>query len=304
MRRSWSERVVTFRTSEMEPDARQRLWDLLFQEAIARGADGFSIQSDTSYPSSAPVVGAEPLISYLRSEPPQWRWSLRPPAWALDGESRRWLRVLGTQVFAITLWTKKLWVLRTDLWGRTITFVLPRDGWEGLRLSLAATLGEVLNHSIEKWRSLQPREAGGWAVPKRLRRAVMVVGLVAGVLVGATLGWEAGAPLAFLVGMVVLSLPQHEPTPWDRLIVRTGSLTDPVFGRRLRLGLNLAMIGVVLVLVGGVGVGLSDPGWDWRPLFWVLLSLGGLIALLATAPSAVWLWRRRTRRTGMPTTSQ
>ena len=288
----------------MEPDARQRLWELLFQEAIDRGANGVSIQPDTSYPSSAPVVGAEPLMSHLRLVRPRWRWSLRPPAWPLDGESRRWLRLLGTQAFAITLWVKKLWVLRTDLWGRTITFVLPRDGWEGFRRRLAATLGEVPDHSIEKWRSLEPREAGAWAVPKRFRRAVMVLGMVAGVVIGVVFGWEEGVGLALLVGMVVVSLPQLEPTPWDRLIVRTGSLTDPVFDRRARLGLNLGMIGVLLFFVGGVGVGLSDPGWDWRPLFWVLLSLGGLIALLATAPSAVWLWRRRTRRTGTPTTSQ
>jgi hypothetical protein len=42
-----------------------------------------------------------------------------------------------------------------------------------------------------------------------------------------------------------------------------------------------------------VRMGISDPGWEWRPLFWVLMVLGGLITLVASGPAAVWLWRRR-----------
>jgi len=53
---------------------RQRLWDLLFHEALERGADAFSIQPDTTYASSGQPVGAEPLMLYLRSIPLRWRW--------------------------------------------------------------------------------------------------------------------------------------------------------------------------------------------------------------------------------------
>jgi hypothetical protein len=256
---------------------RQRLWDLLFHEALERGADAFSIQPDTTYASSGQPVGAEPLMLYLRSIPLRWRWSLRPPAWPVDDESRRWLRALGNQASRITLWAGKLWVLRTDLWGRTVTFVLPRDGWEGLRRRLAAELGELPDHSIQKWRVLEPREAGGWALPKRLRWALFAIAALVGLGVGTLLGWEEGLGAGLLAGMVVLGLPQHEPTVWDRLMVRTGSLTDPVFRSRLRLALNLGSIGVMLGFVGGVGVGVSAPSWEWRPLFWALLALGALM---------------------------
>jgi hypothetical protein len=288
----------------MGREDRQRLWELLFHEAQERGADAFSIQPDTSYASSGHTVGAEPLMLYLRSVPPRWRWSLRPRAWPLDDESRRWLSELGTQASRITLWAGKLWVLRTDLWGRTVTFVLPRDGWEGLRGRLTAEQGEVPEHSIQKWRVLEPREAGGWALPKRLRWALMAVTALAGLGVGVLLGWEEGLGAGLLVGMVVLGLPQHEPTVWDRLIVRTGSLTDPVFRSRLRLGLNLGSVGVMLGFVGSAGVGLSEQGSEWRPLFWALVVLGGLMILGGSAPAATWLWQRRGLRGETPTLSE
>lgn len=255
---------------------RQRLWDLLFHEAQGRGADAFSIQPDTTYASSGQTVGSEPLMLYLRSVPPRWRWSLRPAAWSLDDESRRWLRALGTRASRITLWAGKLWVLRTDLWGRTITFVLPQDGWEGLRGRLAAELGEVPDHSIQRWRVLEPREAGGWALPKRLRWALFAMAALVGLGLGALLGWEEGLGAGLLAAMVVLGLPQHEPTVSDRLMVRTGSLTDPVFRSRLRLGLSLGSIGVILDFVGAAGVGLSEQGSPWRPLFWALVAVGGV----------------------------
>jgi hypothetical protein len=288
----------------MEKGERQRLWELLFREALERGADAFSIQPDTTYASSGPTVGSEPLMLYLRSVPPRWRWSLRPPAWPLDDESRRWLRALGARASKITLWAGKLWVLRTDLWGRTVTFVLPRDGWEGLRRRLAAVLGEVPDHFIQRWRGLEPREAGGWAAPKRLRWALFVIAALVGLGVSALFGWEEGLGAALLAVAVPLALPQHEPTVWDRLMVRTGSLTDPVYRSRLRLALSLGSIGVVLSFLGSLGAGLSEQGSAWRSLFWALAALGGLMVLVGSAPAAAWLWRRRGRGVEAPTTSQ
>jgi len=48
-------------------------------------------------------------------------------------------------------------------------------------------------------------------------------------------------------------------------MVRTGSLTNPVFDRRLRLALNLGGVGVILVIAGAAGVEIADPDWERRP---------------------------------------
>jgi len=289
----------------METEERKRLWEFLFHSAEERGADAFSIQPDTSHASSASVMGVEPLMLYLRSVPVRWRWSLRPPAWPLDDGSRRWLRALGTQAFRITLWARKRWVLRTDLWGRTMTVVLPRQEWEGLRKSLEITLGGIPDHSIEKWRSLEPREAGGWAVPKRLRWTLIVAGAVAaGLVIGVMFSWSGGVWAGLAVGLGLSALPQHEPSATDRLIVRTGALTDPGFERRLRIAFNFTGVSVILVIAGGVGVGVSGPASQSRLVSWVLLALGGLFLALGAAAPAAWLWSRRRRRGETPTTSE
>lgn len=137
-------------------------------------------------------------------------------------------------------------------------------------------------------------EASGWALPRKGQRLIVVGGAVfAGIFAALTESFAAGLGFAALAAFVLASMVlQFDPVFRNRLIVGTGSLTDPEFERRVSR-VNLGVVAFYVSALSGPAASAVDPHSLWRPVLWTLFAVGLIVAAIATAPAALWLWRRR-----------
>jgi hypothetical protein len=289
--------LVRFYADDYAPADNDRLWRELLEHAMkALGADSFSAQTDLldeHLPARARQA-RESLIAHIRLQQPRRSFlGLKPPRWPLESSTRRWIEECGPWIYRSTIWKGEMWLLESELWGKYLSLVLRPEEWS--RLKEKPWLGSLEpSPTTQEFRKEDERVRRGWALsrPMRLLAALATAAVVAAFsFQEGDWGWLLGGPFMGLAAYFFL--PAREPGPASRLVAQASLPDDPGFNRRFQRIVTAGTLGALVAAFAGPAAYISDPRSGWRLAFWVVVVVGGIVALYAAGITTWWTIKYR-----------